>query len=147
ETLIEAELFGHAAGAFTGAQKARTGLFEAANGGTLLLDEVGDLPAAMQVKLLRVLQERKVRPVGEERERPVDVRIIAATNRHLADEVQRGAFREDLFYRLNVVRVAVPPLRERPSDVPLLARAFVAKYAAEVQKPIEGIAPEAMGAL
>jgi two-component system, NtrC family, response regulator PilR len=139
ETLIEAELFGHAAGAFTGANKARRGLFEAANGGTLLLDEIGELPPAMQVKLLRVIQERAVRPVGSEAERPVDVRLVAATNRDLAELAREKMFREDLFYRLNVVRIRVPPLRERREDVPLLARAFVARYARDAGKSIDGI--------
>ncbi len=147
ETLIEAELFGHAAGAFTGAARARGGLFEAAHQGTLLLDEVGELPASMQVKLLRVLQERSVRRVGEERERPIDVRILAATNKVLQDMVRQGSFREDLYYRLNVVRIVVPPLRERLEDVPLLARAFMARFAQDQGKVLEGIAPEAMRAL
>lgn len=147
ETLIEAELFGHAAGAFTGAQKARAGLFEAAHGGTVLLDEVGELPGPMQVKLLRVIQERGVRRVGEDRERAVDVRIIAATNRDLQRMVDDGEFREDLFYRLNVVRIRVPPLKERREDIAPLVRVFIAKYAEECGKDIEGIAPDALRAL
>jgi two-component system, NtrC family, response regulator PilR len=146
-SLIEAELFGHAAGAFTGAGKARPGLFEAAHGGTIFLDEIGEVPQAMQAKLLRAIQERVVRRIGEEGERQIDVRIIAATNKRLADLVKDGGFREDLFYRLNVVRIEVPPLRERTDDIPLLARAFVQKHAAELKKPLEGIAPDAQRAL
>jgi two-component system response regulator PilR (NtrC family) len=147
ETLIEAELFGHVAGAFTGAQRARRGLFEAANSGTLLLDEISELPHHMQVKLLRVLQERSIRRVGDERERSVDVRIVAATNKDLQDEVKKNRFREDLFYRLNVVRIRVPPLRERVEDIPLLAKFFVRTYANESGKPINGIADDAMRTL
>ena len=147
EQLIEAELFGHAAGAFTGAHKVRAGLFESAHGGTLLLDEIGELPSPMQVKLLRVLQERMARRVGDEHERPVDVRVIAATNQDLQKQVGLGAFREDLFYRLNVVRIRVPPLRQRREDIAVLARAFVLKYAQRTGKTIEAIAPDAVEAL
>lgn len=144
ETLIEAELFGHVAGAFTGATKARAGIFETANGGTLLLDEIGELPQQMQVKLLRAIQERLVRRVGEEKEREVDVRIVAATNRDLQNMVHAGQFREDLFYRLNVVRLRVPPLRERRDDIPLLARTFLLKFGGGT---VEGFTDDAMNAL
>ncbi len=129
ESLAEAELFGHAKGAFTGAVRARPGLFREADGGTLLLDEVGELGLAVQARLLRVLQEGEVRPVGEDRPVSVDVRLVAATHRDLAAEVKAGRFREDLFYRLKVVHLHVPALRERPEDVPALARHFFARAA------------------
>jgi two-component system, NtrC family, response regulator HydG len=128
--LAEAELFGHTRGAFTGAQRPRLGLFREADRGTILLDEIGELDLALQAKLLRVLQEREVRPIGDDRPQTIDVRVLASTHRDLREMVQRGAFREDLFYRLNVVPLRVPPLRERPEDVPLLVDHFFARLAA-----------------
>jgi two-component system response regulator PilR (NtrC family) len=130
ENLIESELFGHVKGAFTGATAPKDGLFRNADGGTLFLDEVGELPPPLQVKLLRVLQERKVRPVGGSAEVEVDVRVLAATNRDVEREVEAGTFREDLFYRLNVIRIEVPPLRDRTEDIPILAEHFLHKHAA-----------------
>ncbi len=143
ETLFEAELFGHEKGAFTGADRAHAGLFETANEGTLFLDEIGELPLPMQAKLLRALQEGEVRRVGSSQTRKVDVRIIAATNRVLEKEVKEKRFREDLFYRLNVIRIEVPPLRSRPGDAELLAGIFLSQFARKYQKPAEQFSPEA----
>ncbi|HEV3189596.1 MAG TPA: sigma-54 dependent transcriptional regulator [Polyangiaceae bacterium] len=139
ESLLESELFGHVKGAFTDARTARPGLFIKASKGTLLLDEIGEMPAGMQAKLLRALQERTVRPVGGDQEQPFDTRIVAATNRDLETEVEEKRFREDLFYRINVVRVHVPPLRSRGSDVLLLAQHFLERYAAQSHRPVVGM--------
>ena len=143
ETLLESELFGHARGAFTGAGQDRAGLFEAANGGTLLLDEIGEVSITMQVKLLRAVQEREIRRVGENKTRKVDVRIVAATNRDLAQEVTRGAFRQDLYYRLKVVELNVPALRERRDDLLALARVLLAEAALRMKRDVVGLAPGA----
>ena len=143
ENLIESELFGHTKGSFTGATSAKEGLFRAANGGTLFLDEIGELPLPMQVRLLRVLQERKVRPVGGSSEVEVDVRLVAATNRDVEAEVEAGNFREDLFYRLNVIRMTAPTLRERPEDIPVLAEHFLKKHRAVQGRRLE-FAPDAV---
>jgi formate hydrogenlyase transcriptional activator len=142
--LVESELFGHVKGAFTGALERRIGRFELADGGTIFLDEVGELPAESQVKLLRVLQERELEPVGSNRTVRVDVRVIAATNRVLDEAVKAGRFRADLFYRLNVFPIELPPLRERASDVPLLAALFVTRFARGLGKDIQGVAPAAL---
>jgi len=144
ETLLESELFGHVKGAFTGAVQNKEGLFETADTGTLFLDEVGELPPSLQVKLLRAIQEKAIRRVGGTNDRRIDVRILAATNRRLEDEVAAGRIREDLYYRLNVIQIALPPLRERPEDVPLLVKHFVEKYARELGKEIGGPSEEAM---
>jgi transcriptional regulator with PAS, ATPase and Fis domain len=147
ETLLESELFGHARGAFTGASQDRAGLFEAANGGTLLLDEIGDVPPAMQVKLLRVLQEREVRRVGENRARSINVRVLAATNRDLLADVHSARFRQDLYYRLRVVEVIVPPLRERRDDILPLARQLLAGAAKRLGKKAPTLTPDAANLL
>ena len=147
ETLFESELFGHERGAFTGAVAARRGLLETASGGTCLLDEVGELSPALQAKLLRALQERTVRRVGSNELIAIDVRFLAATNRNLRKAVEEGRFREDLYFRLNVVTMIVPPLRERPEDIPLLAQHFLSKHAASPGKAVRGFARETLALL
>jgi two-component system response regulator AtoC len=142
--LVESELFGHARGAFTGAAAMKRGLFEEAAGGTIFLDEVGELPLPVQVKLNRVLQEREIRRVGDNTPIAVDVRVVAATHRDLREEIKAGRFREDLFYRLNVLAVVLPPLRERAEDVPLLAAHFLEKHARAVRRALRGFSPEAL---
>lgn len=144
ETLLESELFGYVKGAFTGANENRQGLFMAANGGTLFMDEIGNMPISMQVKLYRVLQEGKVRPLGSTEEIDVDVRVIGATNKDLEKEIAEGRFREDLFYRLSVIPVQLPPLRDRREDIPTLCRRFLERFRQSMNKAIEGIEPEAM---
>jgi two-component system response regulator HydG len=147
EPLLENELFGHVRGAFTGAVAARKGLLEEAQGGTFFLDEVGEAPPAIQVKLLRVLEERSLRRLGDNRPVPIDVRIVAATNRDLEEAVREKAFREDLLYRLNVIRIHVPPLRERTEDIPLLARHFLDLHARRLGRRLEGLSPAALATL
>ncbi|MBD3166997.1 response regulator [bacterium] len=147
EALVESELFGHEKGAFTGAVARHTGKFERADGGTLFIDEVGDMPLPAQVKLLRVLQEGAIERIGGTSPVPIDVRIVAATHRDLSEEIREGRFREDLFYRLNVVRIAVPPLRARKSDIPPLVEHFVMRYAELNGREIEGVSREAMDLL
>ena len=147
ETLIESEMFGHKKGSFTGAVSDKIGLFEAAGGGTLFLDEVGELPLSMQVKLLRSLQERVIRRVGGNDDIKVDVRIIAATNRDLETGITKGTFREDLYYRLNVILIKTPPLRDRHGDIEILATAFLRKFADKQKKEMMSFSPEALQAL
>ena len=147
EQLLESELFGHVKGSFTGAIADKKGLFEEANGGTLFLDEIGDLSPSLQAKLLRVLQDKQIRAVGDTQLRSVDVRVVAATHCDLQTMVAEGKFREDLFYRLNVLPLRVPPLRERPQDIPLLVESFIARFAPQNNSPARGVTPEAMAAL
>ncbi|MGE3975506.1 MAG: sigma-54-dependent transcriptional regulator [Bdellovibrionales bacterium] len=147
ENLLESELFGHMKGSFTGATENKKGLFEVAEGGTLFLDEIGDLSLSLQAKLLRVLQDKEIRPVGGNTSKKIDVRIITATHRDLNTMVKEGKFREDLFYRLNVIPVRVPPLRERPQDIPLLVEHFVEKFSVQNNSKVRGVTPEALAEL
>ncbi|HAO92496.1 MAG: histidine kinase [Deltaproteobacteria bacterium GWB2_55_19] len=145
--LLESELFGHVKGAFTDAHRTKTGLFQEANGGTIFLDEVGELPMELQVKLLRVLQEGEIRKVGDTKSAKVDARVVAATIKDLKDEIRKGAFREDLYYRLNVIEIKLPTLRERPFDIPGLAARFVEKYSRKFGKPPKRVSEEALAIL
>jgi two-component system response regulator AtoC len=147
ENLLESELFGHVRGAFTDASRDKKGLFEEADTGTLFLDEIGDMPVSLQVKILRVLQEGEIRRLGENKPRKVDVRVVAATLHPLPELVKAGRFREDLFYRLNVLPIHLPPLRDRREDIPLLAEHFVHRYSELMNRPISGVSPKAMAAL
>jgi transcriptional regulator with PAS, ATPase and Fis domain len=144
EALIESELFGHEKGSFTGASSRELGIFEAAEGGTVFLDEIGEMNISLQAKLLRAIQEKEIRRVGGKVNLPVDVRIVAATNKDLEIEIKRGTFREDLFYRLNVIRINLPPLRERGGDIATLADFFVKKYAAATGMPVQGLSKPAL---
>lgn len=144
ENLLESELFGHHAGAFTGAAKPRKGLFAAAEGGTLLLDEIGDMPVEMQTKLLRALQEKRIRPLGSDHEKTVDVRIIAATNRDLGEHIRNGSFREDLFYRLETFHLELPALRDRPEDIEMFVARFIAESSKELDSEVNGIEARAL---
>lgn len=147
ENLLESELFGYEKGAFTGASSRKNGMFELASGGTLFLDEIGDMPLSLQVKILRVLQERKMTRLGGVEQIPINARIVAATNKNLEEMVKKGDFREDLFYRLNVVRIEIPPLRERSEDIPLLAAYIIRKLSRDMSSRITGFTPEAIEAL
>ncbi|MHB8909371.1 MAG: sigma-54-dependent transcriptional regulator [Syntrophales bacterium] len=147
ETLLESELFGHVKGSFTGAIHSKTGLFKVADGGTLFLDEVSNISLATQAKLLRVLQERMLTPIGDTRPVPIDIRLVVATNVTLRDMVAKGSFREDLFFRINVIPVNLPPLRERKGDLPLLISHFLGKFSEEIGKEVRGLAPDAMAVL
>jgi two-component system response regulator PilR (NtrC family) len=141
---MESEFFGHKKGSFTGAVENKDGLFRSANGGTLFLDEVADLPLAMQVKLLRAIQEKAVRPVGDTKEVPVDIRVLSATHKNLPELVQEGSFRQDLFYRINVIELAVPPLRDRPDDIPLLSNHILERIAKEYECDPAALTPGAV---
>ena len=147
ETLLESEFFGYKKGAFTGADRNKKGLFEEADNGTIFLDEIGELPLALQVKLLRVLQENEIRLIGDTKVKKIDVRVIVATAKQLEEEVQQGLFREDLFYRLNVLSIKLPPLRERTEDVPLLCRHFLTRFSQRLNKEVKEISPSAMSVL
>jgi two-component system, NtrC family, response regulator AtoC len=147
ETLLESELFGYRKGAFTGADSNKKGLFEVADGGTIFLDEIGELPLSLQVKLLRVLQENEIRAVGDSKTKKIDVRVIAATSKHLENEVKNGTFREDLFFRLNVLPIHLPPLKDRAGDIPILSQHFIDRFNISLGKSIKGIAPAAMSFL
>jgi transcriptional regulator with PAS, ATPase and Fis domain len=147
ESLLESELFGHVKGAFTGAVASRVGRFQAAHGGTLFLDEIGEMPASLQVKILRAIQERAVVRVGDTRAEPVDIRIVAATNKVLEDEIKKGNFREDLYYRLNVVKIELPPLRERGEDLVVIGKWFLQKYGREFSSRVRGFTPGALVAM
>ena len=144
ENLIESELFGHKRGAFTGADRNKKGLFQEAEGGTIFLDEIGELPLSLQVKLLRVLQENEVRPIGDSKSMKIDVRVVAATAKDLEEEVGKGTFRQDLYYRLNVMTLKLPPLNERTEDIPLLCKRFIDQFNQTFDKNISGLVPEAM---
>jgi len=147
ENLLESELFGYKKGAFTGADRDKKGLFEEADGGTIFLDEIGELPLSLQVKLLRVLQENEIRAVGDSKTKKIDARVIAATSKHLDAEVNKGKFREDLFFRLNVLPIKLPPLSSRPEDIPLLCQHFIDRFNISLEKGIKGITPAAMSLL
>lgn len=147
ETLLESELFGYKKGAFTGADRDKSGLFESADGGTLFLDEIGDMPLSLQVKILRVLQEREINPVGSTQSKKIDVRILAATAIDLTGAIKKGTFREDLFYRLNVLPIEIPPLRDRTEDIPLLVQNFIQRFNRKLHTSIHGIDPAAMSLL
>jgi two-component system response regulator AtoC len=147
ENLLESELFGYKKGAFTGADSDRKGLFDEADRGTIFLDEIGELPLSLQVKLLRVLQENEIRPVGDSKTKKIDVRIIAATSKNLEDEVKNGTFREDLFFRLNVMPIQLPPLKDRPEDIPILSQHYINRFNISLEKNIKGITPAAMSIL
>jgi len=147
ENLLESELFGHKKGAFTGADRNKKGLFQEAEGGTIFLDEIGELPLPLQVKLLRVLQENEIRPVGDSKSMKIDVRVVAATAKDLEEDVRQGTFRQDLYYRLNVMTIKLPPLNERTEDIPLLCKRFIDQLNQTLDKNISGLAPEAMSRL
>jgi two-component system response regulator AtoC len=147
ESLLESELFGYKKGAFTGADRNKKGLFQEAEGGTIFLDEIGELPLSLQVKLLRVLQENEIRRVGDSKSLQIDARVIAATSKKLEEEVEKGSFREDLYYRLNVMKVEIPPLRERTEDIPLLCKHFIGRFNEILDKEVSGLAPDAMARL